>query len=311
LTKNLDITFSMIWTLVIANILAAGLLMAWSNQVAKVAFVRGHLIVPGAILFVLMGAWLGGASMGDWVACISMGAIGFVMKRGGWPRPPLILALILGQILENAFQISMGVHDGFGWLGRPIVLVILTLITISLAISVRSTFKARRGSHKPVAGEGSERNPVISVLFTLVLTAFFASATVEALGWPDTMGHLPLTVTLPAIVLVVIILVRDLVDLRAVAAEAGSLAAAAKRAAETAIVGKAGAFFGYLVLTAAAAHVVGQMIALPVFVGVYLWRWGGYGWRISLGYTAGGWLILYGFYDQVMHVMWHQPLLPG
>ncbi len=28
-------------------------------------------------------------------------------------------------------------------------------------------------------------------------------------------------------------------------------------------------------------------------------------------YAAVGWLILYGFYDQVMHVMWHQPLLLG
>jgi len=35
----------MVWTIVIANILVAILLMIWSKQVAKVAFIRGHLIL--------------------------------------------------------------------------------------------------------------------------------------------------------------------------------------------------------------------------------------------------------------------------
>ena len=112
LTTELHITFSMVWAIVVANIAVAVLLMFWSKQVAKVAFVPGHLLVPGVILFVFMGAWLGGASLGDWISCITMGIVGFIMKRGGWPRPPLILALILGSIMENAFQISMGAHDG-------------------------------------------------------------------------------------------------------------------------------------------------------------------------------------------------------
>ena len=122
LTTELHITFSMVWASVVANIVVAILLMLWSKQVAKVAFVPGHLLVPGVILFVFMGAWLGGASLGDWISCITMGIIGFIMKRGGWPRPPLILALILGSIMEHAFQISMGAADGAHWLyTRPIV----------------------------------------------------------------------------------------------------------------------------------------------------------------------------------------------
>ncbi len=83
LTTELHITFSMVWTIVFANITVAGLLMIWSKQVAKVAFLPGHLLVPGVIVFVFMGAWLGGASMGDWISCLTMGVLGFIMKRGG------------------------------------------------------------------------------------------------------------------------------------------------------------------------------------------------------------------------------------
>jgi len=125
LTSQLHITFSMVWTIVVANIIAAGLLMIWATQLAKVAFIRGHLIVPGVILFVFMGAWLGQASIGDWIVCLIAGIVGVVMKRGGWPRPPLVLALILGNILENSLYIStMANESGIAWLTRPIVLVI-------------------------------------------------------------------------------------------------------------------------------------------------------------------------------------------
>ena len=85
LTTHLDLTFSMVWTIVVANLLAAGLLMVWSRQVARVAFVPAHILIPGVIATVLMGAWLGGASLGTWVSCMLAGAVGYVMKQGGWP----------------------------------------------------------------------------------------------------------------------------------------------------------------------------------------------------------------------------------
>ena len=88
------------------------MLMLWCRQVAKLAFIPGHLLIPGVVCFVLMGAWLGQTSPGDWVVVMIMGLVGYTMKRGGWPRPPLVLALILGGIMEQTFQITMRVHEG-------------------------------------------------------------------------------------------------------------------------------------------------------------------------------------------------------
>ena len=142
LTSQLHVTFSMVWAIVIANIVVAVLLMFLSRQVAKVAFLPGHLLVPGVILFVFMGAWLGGASLGDWISCLVFGILGFVMKRGGWPRPPLVLALILGSLMENSFQISMSSHGGISWLWqRPIVLIIGGLIFITIFLAARGITK--------------------------------------------------------------------------------------------------------------------------------------------------------------------------
>ena len=106
LTTELTTTFSMVWSIAIANILATILLLFSAKHVAKLAFLPGHMIVPAIIMFVFMGAWLGGGDLGDWVVCITMGFVGFAMKRGAWPRPPLVLALVLGSIMENAYLLT-------------------------------------------------------------------------------------------------------------------------------------------------------------------------------------------------------------
>ena len=82
LTTKLDITFSLMWTLVIANVAGALLLMLLARQVARVTFVRGHLVVAAITLFVFMGAWLATSNLGDWIVLLIFGLVGYVMKQG-------------------------------------------------------------------------------------------------------------------------------------------------------------------------------------------------------------------------------------
>ncbi|MCZ0951846.1 MAG: hypothetical protein OXJ56_04610, partial [Rhodospirillaceae bacterium] len=60
-------------------------------------------------------------------------------------------------------------------------------------------------------------------------------------------------------------------------------------------------------------------IAMPVFIGVYLLRWGHYRKRFAAAYALAGWAVLVFFYDQVMGMLFHtswlalwlQSVLPG
>ena len=49
LTTELSTTFSMVWSIAIANIFATILLIAGARHVAKIAFVPGHLVVPAMV----------------------------------------------------------------------------------------------------------------------------------------------------------------------------------------------------------------------------------------------------------------------
>ena len=310
LTTELHITFSMVWTIVVANIIAAGLLMIWANQLAKVAFIRGHLIVPGVVLFVFMGAWLGQASIEDWMVCIIAGVFGVVMKRGGWPRPPLVLALILGNILENSLYIStMANEEPLAWLTRPIVLIIFALTAMTLAFSVRGILRARRAGDEPKSGEGREQNFFLSLPLSLILLMAFSAAAIRATHWELPVGQFPLTIAAPAILLCLFVLFHDMRGVVVAGRAEDGFSSALSKAAERAMLGGASHFFGYLLAMLMAAYIIGQIAALCLFVSLYPWRWGGYGARISLGYAFIGWVFLFGFYDRVMNVLWFDSTL--
>lgn len=150
---------------------------------------------------------------------------------------------------------------------------------------------------------------MISAPFSLLLFGIFGWALITAQQWPNSVSLFPILVTVPALIFVVIALVQDGRALKLVVSNAGSLGNAVNLALETAMFKQVLPFFGYLVATLLVSLIVGQKIALVVFFATYLWRWGKYGWRVSLGYAFGGWLVLILFYDRIMHLFWHQSWL--
>lgn len=299
LGKNLDVTLSMVWQIALASVLATAFLYATAKQLTKVAFIPAHLLVPGVILFIYMGAWLGGASIGDWISCTVFGLLGFVMKRGGWPRPPVVLALVLGGILEGSFQISMRIHKGAGWLGRPIVLIIILVIVVSVFMGWRR-LKKQKSSETSQEGEGSRPNPVVSLPLAAALTGLFIWAGLESLDWPKSVKQLPVLVTITGAVLSLGVLYQDTRNLRAFRGELGAWAAALTEGWRRGMMPEAAKFIAYLSVMILMTLLVGQKIALPLLLAMYVWRWGGRNLRFSLAYGFMGWLVIVGFYDHIM-----------
>ena len=304
LTTDAHITFSMVWSIVVANVLAAALLMLWANQLAKLAFVRGHLIVPAVIMFVFMGAWIARVSIGDWIVCLAFGVLGFAMKKGGWPRPPIILALILGDILENALHISVLAHGGYGWLERPVVLVVLALTAIMIVLAGRGIIKAKSSPNRAETGDDADGSNILSLPLSIVLVLLFASAIWIADGFPVDIQRLPMMIAVPALLLSIYVLGKDIKLVREDAAGGGGIGAVWGDAVAGALLGRAGVFFAYLIAMIAASFVIGQIAAICLYIAIYLWRWGGYGWRLSTGYALAGGVFLWGFYGKVMTIHW-------
>ena len=295
LTQDLHITFSMMWTLVIANVAGAVLLMIWGRQIARVTFIRGHLIVPVVCMFVFMGAWLASNSPGDLASLLFFGVIGYLMKQGGIPRPPLVLGFILGPIMEDALHITA---EGYTWSSlaqRPILLTILAGIVLTVVFAARASRREGRGRTE------ENLDPRISLLMLVLIAAAFAYTFIPAVSWPSDSGRIPIVTALPGLALCVLALAR----LR-IPGDDPRMAPLAPRT-----LASAGGFFLWLAGVGVATMVAGQLVALPLFMALYIVVWGGY--RLWLGalYAAGGLAFLYVMFERVVAVMWYPSLLFG
>jgi len=80
LDKNLGVTYAMVWSVALANIVGAGLCYLFSAQFARVATLRYTLILPIVLGFVYIGAFEAGRDWGYLYALLAFGALGWIMK---------------------------------------------------------------------------------------------------------------------------------------------------------------------------------------------------------------------------------------
>ena len=306
LTDKLHITFSMVWSLVIANVVAAVLLMLWANQLQRIIFVPAHLVVPAITLFVLMGSWTAANNLGDWITLILFGVIGVTMKQAGWPRPPLVLGYILGRIMENSLHLSIRGY-GFEWMLRPICIAIAVAIVITIFFAVRSQLRARRDPDVPAASDADESNPRLSLLFSAIVLCVLLYAIAESFEWPALIRLFPLAFSIPGLLLAAVALCYDWREVRR-APPPGAVVAAGAPPSHGHDIARAAYFFLWLLATLLVTLVFGQHIALPAFVVLYLVIWGRYRWRFALTYGACGFLFLVVMFDYLSPTVWYPAL---
>lgn len=143
LTKHLPVTFSMVWTIVLANLVTVIACFLLLDQLAKVTLVRGTVLIPILLVLIFIGSYTSNNHYGDIVVTLVFGAFGYLMVLAGWPRAPFVLGLVLGKIAENYLYISVARYDA-AWLKRPMVLV---LLAFALAVIVYPLFQRRRPGH--------------------------------------------------------------------------------------------------------------------------------------------------------------------
>ena len=312
LTDNLEFTYSIVWSIALANVLGAGLCLAFSNQLARVATIRMGLLLPVVLAIIFLGAFQGSRQWGDLYVLLGFGAFGWIMKRQGWPRPPLILGVVLGDIVERYLFISVGRYE-WAWMTRPLVVVLFALAVFGLLRPLLRNLRATVGK-----ASGAQFLPRFSrsAFFTLIIAGVIAISIAVASQWNFEARIVPLAVGYTALACAFLSVCNE-VFLRSAAA-AGEPAGLARTAAasdeEPALdirtyLTRAASFFawcgGYVVL----AKLIGMLAAIFIFVAFCVRFWGREtmtrGLLLALGMTTFCWLL----FDRLLAVPWPQYLL--
>jgi putative tricarboxylic transport membrane protein len=180
LTTKLDLSYTLVWSVAIANIIGAGVCLMGAHHLAKISVIRIGILVPIVLSVVFIGVYQASRVWGDFAAMFIFGLLGWLMKRFGWPRPPLVLGFVLGGLIENYLFISVERYE-WAWLGRWPVMIILGLTLYGVLGPVIKRFVGSSGK-KDVKLTANFRSPRIipasyfSVAIIFIFAVFFYRA---------------------------------------------------------------------------------------------------------------------------------------
>lgn len=212
ITNNLDITYTTVWSLALANVVGAGLCIALSPGIARLTTIRFTLLAPFLFMLITFAAFQSRQSLGDLVALFAIGLLGIFLRRFDWSRPAFLIGFVLSTQAENysfqAYQIAMskfrlGTSVGLEYIFSPIVIVLLIITAISIVVGIRQAKSIMSEGEVPI---GSKRAPMI---FLSAVTVYFIISFVNAASITiQTDRIFPLTVSFIAIIACLVLLIR-------------------------------------------------------------------------------------------------------
>ncbi|MBE3572577.1 MAG: tripartite tricarboxylate transporter permease [Moorella humiferrea] len=149
-SQNPDFIWGLIGSMYIGNLVLVILMLLAIPLITRILTVPLAILNPIVVAFVLVGAYTLNNSYFDVFLTILFGAIGYFMKKTEIPAAPMILALVLGNLLENSMRQSLIISNGnpMIFISRPIAGVILIIamafVVIPLINSLRNYNKREK-----------------------------------------------------------------------------------------------------------------------------------------------------------------------
>jgi TctA family transporter len=304
LGEQLPFLYAMLWVLIIANLIATSISMGFANSFAKLSLAPFYAIVPMTLVFCVVAAFNANYSWADLLVVGIFSVIGVFMKRHGWPRPPLLVAVVLGPQLQNYLWLTLERYDSGEWLLRPGVMLFFVIIALTVAVPViRNRRRKARRMHMDIASEGPPTNPRSDMTMVLIYLGLVAFALIQAADWPP----------------------KAAVPVYAFAAFGGALALLQLGVSGVALRRAAGAPYVptdedharnkrmmeivlWIAGLGAGIVIFGFTATLFLFPLLYARTYGG-GWKLALGMGISAVAILIGIFDSLIHIIWPEPLL--
>jgi putative tricarboxylic transport membrane protein len=149
MTEHLDLSLTLMFVIIIANLLAAIICFLASSTLTKIAHVPSRILAPLVLVIALVGVFAYREIFSDVIVTLICAMVGLAMREFGYNRPALFLGYILGFVFEKYLFISLAVSGPLFFV-RPISLSFIIISVGVLCFGVmRGSFHRRQGAKKP------------------------------------------------------------------------------------------------------------------------------------------------------------------
>jgi TctA family transporter len=305
---HLALTFSFVWTIVISNIITVAICFLFLKQLARVTEIRSSLVIPFIILLVYLGAFTEKNTFEDLILVILFGLLGWAMQKLNWPRPPLILGLVLGPLAENRLFLSTD-NYGAAWLLRPVVLVLIVLTLAGAFYPAIHAQWEKRGERHPKSftpetisqsGTGA-LNLNWGTVFNLGIVMMFIWALWVSRKFNFKAGLFPWAIGFPVLALSIAQCFMDLLgkkERRSATPIPEAEAALPPKIVNRRTLGILGWILGYF----GAIWLFGFSIGCPLCTFIQLKFGSREKWLLTFILTASVWLFIYGLFDRALRI---------
>jgi len=123
----------LIYVLVAGNILVSLFGIFGAGMMVKLTYVPATLLAPVVFMLALMGSYLTHGMIFDVIMSLIFGVLAFAMKRFGFSRVAVVIALVLGRLAQKTFHQTLMLWGVKGFFVRPISLG-LFIITVAMVL---------------------------------------------------------------------------------------------------------------------------------------------------------------------------------
>jgi putative tricarboxylic transport membrane protein len=207
-TTDLHLTYTMIWSLALANIFGAIACVLLSKPIARLTKVPFQYMAPFLIVMISFAAFQSTRSIDDLIALLILGCVGVLMKRFGWSRPALLIGYVLAPQAET-FLYQAVQFNGWAFLVRPGVIIIGVLTLASIYFGLRNRVD-EHGHLVPVQDNVPDvpqfKAHLPQIVFAAVVLGLMGFALVDSLQH-DFLGKVfPLSASIVGLVIVGVLL---------------------------------------------------------------------------------------------------------
>ncbi|MCX5826139.1 MAG: tripartite tricarboxylate transporter permease, partial [Deltaproteobacteria bacterium] len=151
MSERPELFWGVIASMYLGNVMLLVLNLPLVQLFAQITKVPNPILLPLITLLCLVGVYSVNSSYVDLYVLALFGILGFVLRDLGYSPAPLVLALVIGPMMETAMRESLMINQGAiaPMIFRPIAGTIY--LAAALALIVPPVVRAIRGKKKPPA----------------------------------------------------------------------------------------------------------------------------------------------------------------
>jgi len=155
ISKYPDVFWATIVSMYIGNAMLLVLNLPLIPLWVKVLKVPYTILFPLILVFCLIGVYSLNFSQVEITLMIAFGILGYLMRKYKFEMPPLILALVLGPMMESSLRLSllMSQGDPTTFLRRPLSALFMVVSTLLIVLAMLPGIQKKRATLKKKLGD--------------------------------------------------------------------------------------------------------------------------------------------------------------